>query len=41
MKNLDKVDENMFKDALEIAEVVVSWIETKFKIAHIPRPEGE
>lgn len=30
-----------YKDALEIAEVVVSWIETKFKIAHIPRPEGE
>ncbi|MFQ5686387.1 MAG: hypothetical protein ACE5GV_06970 [Candidatus Scalindua sp.] len=41
MKNLDKVYENMFKDALEIAEAVVPWVETKLKIAHIPRPEGE
>lgn len=35
------VDENMFKDALDIAEVVVSWVETKLKIANIPRQEGE
>lgn len=35
------VEENMFKDALEIAEVVVSWVETKLKTANVPRPEGE
>lgn len=35
------VEENMFKDALEIAEGVVSWVETKLKTANVPRPEGE
>ncbi len=35
------VDENMYKDAIAIAEVVVSWVETELKIARNPRSEGE
>lgn len=35
------VDKKMFKDALEIAEAVVTWVETKLKRAQIPETEGE
>lgn len=34
------VDENMYKDAIEIAEAVVSWAETELKIAKNSKPEG-